>query len=84
MFFAWLGRILAILIMVFSVINIAIALAIASEVVGPYDAALARYLPHAKSTGQVIDKGQYAILVSVALGILAEIRFALRDKSRQP
>ncbi|MGE3987503.1 hypothetical protein [Pseudorhodoplanes sp.] len=80
MFFAWLGRILAILILIFALFKIAVALAIASDVLGPYDAALARYFPSAKSTGQVIDKGVYAVILSIALGILAEIRFTLRDK----
>lgn len=73
----------AILILVSSVIQIAIALSIATEVLGPYNAALARYLPYAKSTGQVINKGQYWVILGVALGILAEICFALRDKSKQ-
>lgn len=81
MVFAWLGRVLAILVLVSAVSTIAIALAIASDVLGPYDAALARYFPSAKSSGQIIDKGSYAVILGVALGILAEIRFALRDKA---
>jgi len=65
-------------------LQIAIALLIASEALGPYDVTLARYFPTAKSSGQIIDKSQYAVILSVALGILAEIRFVLRDKSKQP
>jgi hypothetical protein len=83
MFFAWLGRILAILILFNSVMQLALAFAIASDALGPYDPALARFFPNARSTGQIINKNQYALILSVALGILAEIRFALRDKGGQ-
>lgn len=50
----------------------------------PYEQALARYAPYAKSPGEVIDKGIYKIIFAAALGTLAEISFCVnRLKSDQ-
>jgi hypothetical protein len=81
MFFTHLGRVLAILVLVLGIFNITLAMLIAAEVIGPYEAGLARYFP-GKSSGQVIDHGMYMVLFSVALGILTEIRYALRALSK--
>ena len=44
----------------------------------PQEAALPRYFPGKSSTGEVIDRGIYIVIFSIALGILTEIRYALR------
>ncbi|CAN0374887.1 unnamed protein product, partial [Phaeothamnion confervicola] len=46
----------------------------------PYDVALARYAPNFSSSGKAIDKGTLYIVFAVALGTLAEISFALRNR----
>jgi hypothetical protein len=47
------------------------------RVVGTSETALVQFFPKAFSSGEIIDKGFYAILFGVALGTLAEIRCAL-------
>ncbi|WP_245424949.1 hypothetical protein [Rhizobium sp. M10] len=51
---------------------------IATEILGPYEEALRRYGGRAESSGAIIDRGVYALLVAIALGTLAEIGIALR------
>jgi len=77
MFFSKSARILAIVALVIGLTNVLLGFAIANEWLGPYEAALARYTTRS-SSGQVIDRGIYAILVAVALGTLADINFSIR------
>jgi hypothetical protein len=60
MIFTHIGRIVAILALVFGVLKIAIGLTIATEILLPYEAALSRYAPGASSSGEVINKGMCA------------------------
>jgi len=78
MFFTRLGRILAILILIFGIFSIAMGLAIANDLLGPYDQVMSRYFPTTKSSGTFIDRGLYAITFAIVLGVLTEIRYALR------
>lgn len=80
MFFTHLGRVIAILALVFGVISIIVGLMIATEFIGPYEWALRRYTS-ASSSGEVIDKGFYVVLFGVAFGILTEISYALRAEA---
>lgn len=81
MFFTHLGRIVAFLALAIGIWMIVGGVMIASEVIGPYEEALARYFPSKGSSGAVIDRVVYIIIFSIALGILTEIRSALRAKS---
>jgi hypothetical protein len=81
MFFTRFGRVVAILALVVGVFNVAAGMMIATETIGPYEAALARYFPTARSSGAVIDKGILVFLFGIILGILTEIRYALRAQS---
>jgi hypothetical protein len=78
MFFTHLGRVVAILVLVLGISQIALGMLIAFEVIGPYERALARYSSKS-SSGQVINTGTYMVLVAVALGILTEISYALKS-----
>lgn len=73
MWIAKLAKIAAVLILVLGASQVAIGLLIATETIGPYDEALARYLPGKASTGEAIDRGIYMLLFGLALGTLAEI-----------
>ena len=77
MIFTHLARLLAIAGFVLGLSSILLGLAIATEVLGPYEAALARYT-FRWSSGQVIEVGVYSILFAIALGTLAEISFSIR------
>jgi hypothetical protein len=79
MFFTHLGRVVAILVLIGATLNIVLALLVASEVIGPYEVALARYFPRKSSTGEVIVRDLYYVAVGVAFGILTEISYALRS-----
>lgn len=54
----------------------------------PYEEALARYAPYAKSPGELIDKGIYKLIFAAALGTLVEISFRVNrlktDKLETP
>jgi hypothetical protein len=78
MIFTKLGRIVAVLALVLGILTLLMGVSIATGVVGPYDAALARYFGRARSSGAVIDRGIYAILFAIALGILTEISSSVR------
>jgi hypothetical protein len=80
MFFTHVGRIVAILAVLFGALRLVIGIMIANELMLPYEAALARYAPGASSSGEVIDKGIYMIIFGIALGIATEISYALRAK----
>jgi hypothetical protein len=60
--------------------NFLLGLAIATELLGPYEAALARY-SISSSSGKMIDSGWYGILIAIGLGTLAEISFSVRKGS---
>ncbi len=76
MFFTRLGYALSIFAMILGAYKIIIGFGLASGQV-----ALSRYVGKYSSTGEVIDSGIYAIIFSIALGILTEIRYALRDRA---
>jgi hypothetical protein len=75
MFFSKLARLIAIVAFVLGLFGILLGIAIAMELVGPYEAALARYTG-SLSSGQVIVGGIFTIVIAVALGTLAEISFS--------
>jgi hypothetical protein len=81
MFFTHLGRVAAVLIMLAGVTHIALGLLIATETIGPYADALARYAPSRRSSGELIDRGIYTVLVGIALGALTDIGYALRRRT---
>jgi hypothetical protein len=78
MFFTHLGRVAAILVLVLGILSITIGMLIATETVGPYADAVARYAPGKSSSGQMIDRGTYLLAFSIVLGILTEISYALK------
>ncbi|MBB3410675.1 hypothetical protein FHT87_004607 [Rhizobium sp. BK316] len=78
MIFTNLARIAAWLALVLGAIQLVIGFGVATEFFGPYDAALARYAPGAENSGEVINRGFFAIIFAIALGTLAEIGVALR------
>ncbi|MGO7512468.1 hypothetical protein ACC677_08620 [Rhizobium ruizarguesonis] len=77
MTFSYAARILAYLILLVGAWQVVIGFVIANELLLPYEEALRRYTPGAPSSGSVIDKGIYKLVVAVALGTLAEISFRL-------
>jgi hypothetical protein len=81
MIFTNLSRIVSVLLLLFGLILAFLGLSIANGWTGlPYDVALTRYAPGKTSSGEVIDKGLLYILISLALGTLAEISFAISKK----
>jgi hypothetical protein len=81
MFYTRVGIIVAFLAIVVGISQITMGLLIATETIGPYQSALARYLPNSPSSGPAIDAGILKVIFAVALGILVEIRYAVRDKN---
>jgi len=77
MFFTRVALVMATLAFIIGVTRVALGFAIATEVIGPYEAALARFTT-ASSSGEVIDKGLLYIVGALALGTLAEIGFWVR------
>jgi hypothetical protein len=75
--FSQIARVVAIIGLVGGLLQVGLGLAIATGVIGPYDAALARYTT-ASSSGEVIDEGTRVWLIALALGTLAEIGIAVR------
>lgn len=80
MIFTHLARLVAVLAFVLGAFRVLWGLGIATEYLGPYEAALARYTRRS-SSGQMIDEGLIVILLSIALGTLAEISFSMRKGS---
>jgi hypothetical protein len=78
MLYTHLGRIVAVLVLLFGILLIVTGLGIANEWLLPYEAALTRYAPWARSSGEVITRGTYYVLFAIALGILTEISRSLR------
>ncbi|MFL5015100.1 MAG: hypothetical protein ACJ8EW_02710 [Rhizobium sp.] len=83
MTFSYAARILAYLILLVGAWQVVIGLVIANELLLPYEEALRRYTPGAPSSGSVIDKGIYKLVVAVGLGTLAEISFRLLKMRRE-
>ncbi len=77
MFFSHVARVIAVLALVLGILQVLIGLSIANEWMGLSAVDLGRYTG-AATTGEVIDRGIYAILGAVALGTLAEIGLANR------
>ena len=77
-FFTHMGRVVAILALLLGISQIALGVLIAEEVLLPYKEGLARYARGKSNAGQVINEGTFLIAFSIALGILAEISYALR------
>ncbi len=73
MWISKLARIVSVIILILSLFQVAMGLMIATEVIGPYDVALAQFLPGRASTGEAINSGTYGLLVALGLGTLAEI-----------
>ena len=80
MIFTHLARLLSIAALLLGLLHVLLGLAIATEFIGPYQAALARYTTKS-SSGQVINEGAYIVLFAIALGTLAEISFSMRRRS---
>ncbi len=78
MIFSYVARLLAILGVVIGAFRIMVGISIAQEWFAPYRESLMRYAPNATSSGEIIDRGIYTILVAVALGTLAEIGITVR------
>jgi hypothetical protein len=77
MFFSHVARVIAVVALVFGILEVLLALSIANEWMGLSAADLGRYAA-AATTGELINRGIYAILGAVALGTLAEIGLANR------
>jgi hypothetical protein len=77
MFFSHVARIIAVLALVFGIIEVLLGFSIANGWMGMSAADLDRYAA-AATTGEVINRGIYVILGAVALGTLAEIGLANR------
>lgn len=78
--FSNISRILATLAFIIGLFRLGLGFAIATEVIGPYEQALARYTG-ASSSGAVIDQSIYVIVFALALGTLAEIGRSVRKLS---
>jgi hypothetical protein len=82
MVFTNLGRVVAFILLLSGIFHIAGGLMIAAGWLTPEQAALAVF-PRRATTGAVIDRGLYAVLFGIALGILTEISYALRAQQGQ-
>jgi hypothetical protein len=79
MLYTTLGRIVAVLVLILGILLIVTGLGIANEWLLPYEGALARYAPWARSASEVISRGTYYVLFAIGLGILTEISRSLRE-----
>ncbi|MEP6827696.1 MAG: hypothetical protein ABJA10_06450 [Aestuariivirga sp.] len=84
MFFAHVARVVAILLFVFSVLSVLMALSIAFDLAEPLNAAWARFFPSLPTTGAAIDTAIYRFGIAIALGVMAEISFSLRELLYRP
>jgi len=75
MFFTRLGTIAAFLVLVFGCLQLAMGIGIATEFI--VEPTPGRYLG-SHTSGQTIDRGVYAILFAIILGILTEISRSMR------
>jgi hypothetical protein len=81
-FFSHVARVIAVLALVFGIVQVLLGLSIANEWMGLSAADLGRYTTTA-TTGELINRGIYLILGAVALGTLAEIGLANRKNRGQ-
>ncbi|AHG45147.1 hypothetical protein RLEG12_18770 [Rhizobium leguminosarum bv. trifolii CB782] len=77
MTFSHIARIAAWLTLIVGALQLVNGVVIATELLGPYEQALARYAPGAPNSGSVIDRGIQKLVIAVVLGTLAEISFRL-------
>jgi hypothetical protein len=84
MVFTNLGRVVAFILLLSGIFHIAGGLMIAAGWLTPEQAALAVFFPRRATTGAVIDRGLYAVLFGIALGILTEISYSLRAQQGHP
>lgn len=77
MFFCRAALIVAAILFVLSLFQVAMGFLIVFSTPDQMEALLRRY-GTAKTTGQMIDRGTYGVLISVALGALSEIGIALK------
>ena len=82
MFFSHVARVVAVLALVLGASQVLMGFSIANEWGGISAADLDRYTT-AATTGELIDRGTYKILVAVALGTLAEIGLVNRRNRGQ-
>jgi hypothetical protein len=80
MIFTHLGRIVAFFALLTGILHVVGGLMIATGLLAPEQVALALFFPGKRSTGAVIDRGIYAALFAIALGILTEISSSLRQQ----
>ncbi len=77
MLFTRLTWVLAILVLIYGVVSIALGIAIAGDMLGDSADLVARYWP-TKSTAEMIDRGILSIVLALPLGTIAEIGRALQ------
>jgi hypothetical protein len=80
MIFTNLARLIAFLGAVFGALQILMGVSIAEEWMLPYREAMERYAPGSKTSGEIVDRGIYIILIAVVMGTLAEISLALQKR----
>jgi hypothetical protein len=77
--FSLISRLVALLILIVGLMELAMGYAIATGFIGPYEQALARYTT-ASSSGELINRAIILIAIALALGTLAEIGLAVRKQ----
>ena len=80
MIFTNLARLTAFLGTAYGALRVLMGVSIAEEWILPYREALERYAPGSKTSGELIDKGIYTILIAVVIGTLAEISLSLHKR----
>jgi hypothetical protein len=80
MVFTRIGSVVAALALVLGLLMSAMGVLSGLGIAGPYEAALARYLPWAKPSGAVFEKAFYSMGFGIALGVMTEIRRALEPR----
>lgn len=80
MFFSKFARVVAALVLVVGASQVLMGFSIASGWMGA-DVDFGRYTT-AATTGELIDRGVYRILIALALGTLAEIGLAIQKSNR--
>jgi hypothetical protein len=89
MFFTHLGRVVAILALVFGILEIVVGVMSETGMMVllhfPDTSAPGSGVPYSSSqSGQVIEWGIYTVLLAIALGILTEISRSVRALSKTP
>jgi hypothetical protein len=81
--FSQIARVVAVVAFLGGLAQVAVGLAIATGVTGPYEVALTRYAGGG-SSGELIDQGILVWLIGLVLGVLAEIGLAIRRMAAGP